>query len=119
VQPAAPPFDTGLTPEVAHRRLVVTPWGERALFRRSDGAFVAVEAWCPHVDGPLWEGTLGARTWNGDDELACPWHAWRFSLHDGRCTWAPPADSEEARGACIRLEACTLGPGGTLLVLPP
>lgn len=125
MQSPAPPFDTGLTPDVAHRRLVVTPWGDRALFLRADGTFVAVEAWCPHVDGPLWEGTYvcvddqepGAA--NGEDQLACPWHAWRYSLRDGRCTWAPPADAEEARQTSVIVHDCALGPRGTLLVLPP
>lgn len=104
-------FDTRLTPEDAHGRLVATPWGELGLFRRADGSFVAVDAWCPHIDGPLWQGTLGQM-----DELACPWHGWRFSLRTGNCTWARPADVDEAREASVRLFHAELGEGGTLLV---
>lgn len=108
------PFETHLAPEEAEGRLVTTPWGAFGLFRRAGGHFVAVEAWCPHVDGPLWQGTLG-----GEDELACPWHMWRFSLRTGRCTWAPPSDVDEAREASVRLLDVEVGPRGTLVVLPP
>jgi nitrite reductase/ring-hydroxylating ferredoxin subunit len=107
-------FDTHLTPEEAHGRLVATPWGELGLFRRADGSFVAVDAWCPHIEGPLWQGTLG----NGD-ELACPWHGWRFSLRTGRCTWARPIDADEAREASVRLFTMELSELGTLLVIAP
>jgi nitrite reductase/ring-hydroxylating ferredoxin subunit len=108
------PFDTLLTPEEAHGRLVTAPWGDLGLFRRADGAFVAVDAWCPHLDGPLWEGTAGGR-----DELACPWHGWRFSLRTGRCTWARPSDADEARESSVRVFQVELGPGGTLVVQGP
>lgn len=110
-------FDTHLTPEDAHGRLVATPWGELGLFRRADGSFIAVDAWCPHIDGPLWQGTLSHQgTLGNADELACPWHGWRFSLHTGRCTWARPSDADEARGASVRLFMTELGEAGTLLV---
>jgi len=109
--PAAAPFDTGLAPEVAHGQLVHAPFGSFGLFRRGDGSWVGVAAWCPHVDGPLWQGTFG-----GEDELACPWHAWRYSLRTGRCTWAPPHDTEEAAASEVRVLPVTLGPAGTLLL---
>ncbi|MEZ6015940.1 MAG: Rieske 2Fe-2S domain-containing protein [Planctomycetota bacterium] len=107
-------FETHLEPAAAHGRLVSTPWGAFGLFERSDGTYCAVDAWCPHVDGPLWQGTFG-----GDDELACPWHAWRYSTRTGRCTWAPPSDCEEARASTVRILAVTPGPRGTLVVHPP
>lgn len=110
----ANPFDTGLQPDEAHGRLVTAPWGTFGLFRRSDGVLVGVDAWCPHIDGPLWQGTLG-----GADELVCPWHAWRFSLHTGACTWAPPMDCEEAVESVVRLCATELSPRGTVVLLPP
>lgn len=107
-------FDTGLAPEDADGRLVHAPWGAVATFRRADGTWIAASAWCPHVDGPLWEGSRG-----GADELACPWHGWRFSLRTGRCTWAPPADAAEAAGAGVELIAVEVGPAGTLVLLSP
>jgi len=113
-------FDTRLTQEEAHGKLVATPWGELGLFRRVDGSFVAVDAWCPHLEGPLWQGTLANRETPGrGDELACPWHGWRFSLRTGRCTWARPMDTDEAREASVRLFAMELSEAGTLLVCAP
>lgn len=113
-------FDTQLTPEEAHGRLVATPWGELGLFRRADGSFVAVDAWCPHLEGPLWQGTPSHQgSPAGADELACPWHGWRFSLRTGRCTWARPMDVDEAREASVRLFAAELSEAGTLLLSAP
>lgn len=108
---ACEPFDTHLTPDEAHGRLVTTPWGAVGVFRRADGSFVAVDAWCPHLDGPLWEGSFG-----GEDELACPWHKWRYSLRTGACTWAPPHDADEARASSVRVTPLAVGPRGTLVV---
>lgn len=110
--------DTGLAPgdfEDGERRLVDTPRGRYAVVRRegagglfADPTFVAFEAWCPHIDGPLWEGSLVG------DEIGCPWHAWRYSLTTGRCTWAPEGDAEEAAETELGRAACAPGPGGTL-----
>ena len=106
-------FDTGLDPSEADGRIVHSPWGAVATFRRADGSWVAAEAWCPHVEGPLWEGSRA-----GEDELSCPWHAWRYSLKTGRCTWAPPADAEEAEETVIELFDAEVGPRGTLILHP-
>ncbi|MEM8710181.1 MAG: Rieske (2Fe-2S) protein, partial [Planctomycetota bacterium] len=86
-------FTTDMKPsEVQDRaQLVETPWGRLALIfdggkpdaRGNKGTFVAIDAWCPHLDGPLWEGTAHG------GEIACPWHRWRYSLTTGKCTWAP------------------------------
>lgn len=61
------------------------------------GDIRAIDAWCPHIDGPLWEGSAL------DGEIACPWHRWRFSLETGRCTWAPAGDAEEAAETKIQV----------------
>lgn len=110
-------FDTGLRPEdldLERPAPVETPWGCFALFPR-DGGLVAVECWCPHMQGPLLQGTH-RKDAAGEDELTCPWHGWRFSLLDGRCTWAPsPAD----RASRVRLLRAEVGPAGTVLVHPP
>lgn len=91
--------------------LVDTPRGRFALTALDDGRVVAFEAWCPHLDGPLWEGSIRG------DEVACPWHAWRYSLRTGGCTWAPAGDAEEAAETCLdRYECDEGGPGGRLRI---
>jgi nitrite reductase/ring-hydroxylating ferredoxin subunit len=45
-----------------------------------DGRFYAVGGTCPHREGPLGEGRLVR------DELACPWHGFRFDPRTGRAT---------------------------------
>jgi nitrite reductase (NADH) small subunit/3-phenylpropionate/trans-cinnamate dioxygenase ferredoxin subunit len=49
-----------------------------ALFNR-DGEFFAIDDRCPHQGASLGAGCL-------DDEgaVTCPWHAWRFSVIDGK-----------------------------------
>lgn len=91
-------------------RLVETPAGRLAVLRRDDGALVAVDAWCPHLDGPLWEGSVR------DGEIGCPWHAWRYSLHTGACTWAPSGDAEEAAETEIRIHPCALDDAGRIVI---
>lgn len=97
--------------DLGRARLVETPRGRFALTLLEDGRAVAFEAWCPHLDGPLWEGTRRA------DEVACPWHAWRYSLLTGECTWAPAGDAEEAAETCLdRFECDAEGPEGRLRI---
>ncbi len=75
---------------------------------------MAIDAWCPHIDGPLWEGS--AR----DGEIACPWHRWRYSLKTGQCTWAPSGDAEEAAETEIQIYATQEGADGCLeIILKP
>lgn len=50
-----------------------------AVFREGD-AFFAIDDVCPHMGAPL----SGGYVENGI--VTCPWHAWRFRLHDG--AWA-------------------------------
>ena len=109
---SATPFDTGLPPDeldLERPAPIETPWGAFAVFDRGD-ALVAVDCWCPHMQGPLMQGTRRG------DELACPWHGWRFSLVDGRCTWAP---AEADRSARVRLLRVEVSPTGTVLLHPP
>jgi nitrite reductase/ring-hydroxylating ferredoxin subunit len=48
-------------------------------FFNIDGTIYAVDDVCPHLGGPLHDGTVDK------DELlvTCPLHGWRFSLCDG------------------------------------
>ncbi len=56
----------------------VYPTADRmiAIFNR-DGTFHAMDDFCPHMGASLGDG------WVEDGCVACPWHAWRFSLSDG------------------------------------
>lgn len=58
-------------------RLLETPWGVMALYRVGDEVLCG-SAFCPHLEGPLFEGTLS------DATITCPWHQWRFDLRTGR-----------------------------------
>jgi nitrite reductase (NADH) small subunit len=54
------------------------PLGDRmiAIFNR-EGEFIAMDDFCPHMGASLAGG------WIYQNTVACPWHAWRFSLTDG------------------------------------
>ena len=49
-----------------------------AIFRENDTYF-AIDDFCPHMGASLAPGYLQ------DGVVTCPWHAWRFCVHDG--TW--------------------------------
>jgi len=49
------------------------------------GAFTALGNVCPHLGGPLAEGSIEA------GKVVCPWHGWEFGLADGRCANHPGA----------------------------
>ena len=42
-----------------------------------EGNFFAIDDFCPHQGASLACGYLQ------DGAVSCPWHAWRFSIHDG------------------------------------
>ena len=52
---------------------------ELALFH-VDGKYYAIDNECPHVGGPLGEGTLEGM------EVVCPLHRWTFDLVTGQCS---------------------------------
>jgi len=58
-----------------------------AVFRQRDGQLFATQSQCPHRQGPLADGIVGAGT------VICPFHAWKFDLTTGRC---------EAEGVTLR-----------------
>jgi nitrite reductase (NADH) small subunit len=53
--------------------------GERsfAVFRARDGGVHATDPFCPHRQGPLADGLVGAGT------VTCPFHGFRFDLRTG------------------------------------
>jgi nitrite reductase (NADH) small subunit len=48
-----------------------------AVFHTRAGDVYAVQAQCPHKNGPLAEGLVGGTT------LICPLHSWKFDLTTG------------------------------------
>jgi nitrite reductase (NADH) small subunit/3-phenylpropionate/trans-cinnamate dioxygenase ferredoxin subunit len=43
-----------------------------------DGKYSAIDDFCPHMGASLAGGYLEKGT------VTCPWHAWRFCIHDGK-----------------------------------
>ena len=102
-------FDTGLAlADLVSKqaKFVKTPWGEFALYESNSELFCA-SAFCPHMEGPLFEGSIIAGI------ATCPWHSWRFRLSDGM-----RIDEEDCEH---RLTICKtrIGPAGTIIVLAP
>lgn len=106
---AAEEFDTGLRLEdldPERPRPVETPWGTMALYL-VDGEPLCSQAFCPHLAGPLFQGTLSGAT------ITCPWHQWRYDLRTGRCLQkhgpAPDPGGDELARCDVRLsDAATL-----------
>ncbi|MGC4028113.1 MAG: Rieske (2Fe-2S) protein [Steroidobacteraceae bacterium] len=53
-------------------------------FYRIGASVYAVDAVCPHWNGPLARGQVSVERL----EVICPWHRFRYSLVDGRCVAA-------------------------------
>ena len=88
-----------------------TPWGVMALFR-VEREIVCVQAFCPHLEGPLFQGSVAA------GEVTCPWHLWRFDLRSGaRTDWKNPRHGPDARGLLV--SAVRVGPRGRLVLSRP
>ena len=92
--------DSAFTPifdadEIAPGTAKATAVGGRmvAVFNE-DGVLKAIDDMCPHMGASLSAGHFE----NG--EVLCPWHAWRFSLDDGR--WLD-TDSTKVRCASYAL----------------
>lgn len=71
-----------LVPLGEGRRFVVGA-EEIAVFRGRDGSLYAIQNRCPHRDGPLAEGILGA------GQVICPYHAYKFDVATGACLTDP------------------------------
>jgi nitrite reductase/ring-hydroxylating ferredoxin subunit len=106
-------FDTGVYADMITRerpKFVETPFGAMALHRIGE-EFLAAQAFCPHLDGPLYEGTL-----SGED-IVCPWHQWRYNLRTGHRILLGLI----TRGNGSGLLVCdvSLSPRGTLVLANP
>ena len=53
--------------------------GQVAVFRLRSGELRAIDAVCPHSDGPLADGQFDTK------KVICPLHNYFFSLADGTC----------------------------------
>jgi len=103
-------FDTGLREsdlDPQRPAPIETPWGSYALYVVG-GQVRAVQSFCPHLDGPLFQGTLSGET------ITCPWHQWCFSLVSGERQDA----GAQLYGGKPRLRMCTVtsSPSGTLVL---
>lgn len=67
------------------------------VYRGASGRPVVAERRCPHRGGDLAGGTV-----HGDD-IACPYHGWRYSGDDGKCVLVPSLEDQAKipRKACI------------------
>jgi nitrite reductase/ring-hydroxylating ferredoxin subunit len=71
--------DTGIAPrelDPDRPRPIETPWGSFSLFV-VDREIHAAQSFCPHLEGPLFQGTVSGEI------VMCPWHHWCFSLKTG------------------------------------
>jgi nitrite reductase (NADH) small subunit len=73
-----------------------------AVFRRRDGKIFALQAQCPHRQGPLADGLIGG------DTLVCPMHSFKFALSTGE-----PIGNE---CRALRTYPVEVGPRGEILV---
>jgi nitrite reductase/ring-hydroxylating ferredoxin subunit len=104
-------FDTGLRPgdlDPERPRPIDTPWGSFAIFS-CEGRPRAVQSFCPHLMGPLFQGTVAG------ESVTCPWHQWRFSLSTGHRLDA--AGMEIAGGERLATRKVRFGAHGTLLLV--
>lgn len=77
---------------------IFTLQGDLYCLNQWQGEWVAYAATCPHLLGPLNEGTISK-----DGSVACPWHGYRFDIRtgnnlDGKCgnLLKPPIVLEKA-----------------------
>lgn len=72
-----------------------------AVFHTRAGEVFARQAQCPHRDGPLSDGLLGA------DKVVCPLHDRVFELRTGRCI---------GHDCCVQIFPARLAEDGTVLI---
>ncbi|MFN0007455.1 MAG: Rieske 2Fe-2S domain-containing protein [Planctomycetota bacterium] len=104
-------FDTGLRPsdiDPGRPRPIDTPWGSFTIFSCA-GRMFATQSFCPHLLGPLFQGTISGET------VTCPWHQWRFSLPTGRRL--DEAGLEMPGGERLLRRRVVEGPRGTILLV--
>ena len=125
-----PEFDTGLRPtelDPERPRPVETPWGTMALYV-IDGDVLCSQAFCPHLEGPLFQGTVSNEPVSPESgcepgagarrhTICCPWHHWRYDLASGERV-EPPLGEEPPDEPLVR---CRVGASaaGTVLLFRP
>jgi nitrite reductase/ring-hydroxylating ferredoxin subunit len=103
-------FDTGLREvdlDPQRPRPIETPWGLMALYL-IEGEVIALQAFCPHMEGPLFEGTLS------DGTITCPWHRWCYDVRTGE-RLRPPAE-RSAEGRTLERAEVRRGESGTIVL---
>ena len=65
---------------VGQGRCYIVGDDEVAVFRQRDGRLFATQNRCPHKQGPLSEGVIGA------GKVICPLHFRKFDLGSGACS---------------------------------
>ena len=85
-----------LTQVEEHTLYRVTASGVPVVVLRQGEQLFAISATCPHVGGPLDEGTLTG------DVVECPWHGSRFCLRDGRVLTGPATVNAPCYTARVR-----------------
>jgi NAD(P)H-dependent nitrite reductase small subunit len=87
---------------------VVEIGGKPVALFNVDGTFYAIDNVCPHMDGPLGEGSLAGKV------VTCPWHGWEFDVTSGRNTadaaCAVPCFEVKVEGGAVFVKS---GPGGS------
>jgi len=83
---------------------IETPWGKYALHLVGEEV-VCVQAFCPHMEGPLFEGTRSG------SQLVCPWHGWIYDLS----TCEKVGSGEGGRDRLARLFVVDRGDEGLVL----
>jgi nitrite reductase/ring-hydroxylating ferredoxin subunit len=106
-------FDTGIFPsdlDPERPRPLETPWGSFSLFV-AGGSVRAAQSFCPHLGGPLFQGTMQG------DVIMCPWHLWCFSLTSGaRVDFLGKLVASSARIAVLPVGVSETG---TIVLGPP
>ncbi len=72
----------------------INAFGQKlVVFRSEDGAVNVLDGYCRHMGGDLSQGTVKG------NEIACPFHDWRWGGGDGRCKSVPYSKRTPAVGA--------------------
>jgi nitrite reductase (NADH) small subunit len=81
----------------------VTAGGIELAVFHVDGSFFTLGAQCPHLGGPLGEGTLRGTV------VTCPWHGWQFDVTTGQAI---------GRAACAAQYSTCVEDGWVVVQLP-
>jgi phenylpropionate dioxygenase-like ring-hydroxylating dioxygenase large terminal subunit len=80
------------------------------LGRDASGQVFALSDICPHRAAPLSEGCLKANT------VECPYHGWRFDIHDGSCKEIPAlCEDQDLKTENIKLRTFPSQEDGALI----